>query len=97
MVVVGAVDGWADAPRTFDDLRLPACIVEKLRPFQKVGANYLVHQAGARALLADETGCGKTIQAIAFALHFYDEWPLLVLAPKRWARVHDRGRPRPRP
>eukprot|EP00975_Prorocentrum_lima_P044002 9227291-Prorocentrum_lima.AAC.1 len=26
-------------------------------------------------------GCGKTIQGIAFATHYRDEWPLLILTP----------------
>ena len=40
-----------------------------------------------RALIADEPGLGKTIQAIATSSVYYREWPLLVICPST-ARFH---------
>jgi SNF2 family DNA or RNA helicase len=34
-----------------------------------------------RILLADEMGVGKTIQAIAIAQYYKDEWPLFIVTP----------------
>jgi SWI/SNF-related matrix-associated actin-dependent regulator 1 of chromatin subfamily A len=36
---------------------------------------------GGRALIADEMGCGKTVQAIAVMEHYQKHWPALVLMP----------------
>lgn len=40
-----------------------------LRPYQKFGAQYVLHQG--KVLLGDEMGLGKTIQAIAVMAHLY--------------------------
>ena len=36
--------------------------------------------SGGRAMLADEMGCGKSVQAIA-AMAAYDAWPVLIVCP----------------
>ena len=51
---------------------------DKLRPYQKVGAEFLT-MAG-RAILADEMGLGKTVQALRAAVQLDDE-NLLVICP----------------
>ena len=61
-------------------LILPPKLDERLLPFQREGVSFVV-AAGGRGLIADEMGCGKTVQGIAFAAHYRSEWPLLVIAP----------------
>ena len=46
--------------------RIPQPLREALMPFQKEGVLFGVRQGG-RALIADEMGVGKTVQAIALA------------------------------
>lgn len=61
--------------------------IEGLYPFQRTAVHFLT-RAGS-AVLADEMGTGKTIQAIAWA-ESLDAYPLLVVAPasvkRGWAR-----------
>lgn len=54
--------------------------LESLFPFQRDGVAFALRRGG-RALIADEMGCGKTVQALAVCEAFYDEWPILVLVP----------------
>ncbi|ETO19016.1 DEXH-box helicase [Reticulomyxa filosa] len=49
-------------------------------PFQKEGFAFALSKSG-RCLIADEMGCGKTIQAIAVAYHYQKYWPLLIVTP----------------
>ena len=58
-------------------LRLTPYFREKLLPFQVEGVRFVVRHGG-RALIADEMGCGKTVQAIATAVHYQQHWPVLV-------------------
>eukprot|EP00854_Cymbomonas_tetramitiformis_P016952 gene16952-20142_t len=59
---------------------LPASLRRGLLPFQLDGVRFgLVHHG--RCLLADEMGVGKTVQAIALAACYMEEWPLLVVVP----------------
>lgn len=51
-----------------------------LFPFQREGVNMAIARHG-RLIIADEMGLGKSIQAIATAVYFRREWPLLILAP----------------
>ncbi|KAI1733188.1 hepA-related protein (HARP) domain-containing protein [Ditylenchus destructor] len=55
-------------------------LVQTLFPFQKIGVSFGINRNG-RILLADEMGLGKSIQALAIARHFRDEWPLLIVCP----------------
>mmetsp|Transcript_18830 Transcript_18830/g.61423 ORF Transcript_18830/g.61423 Transcript_18830/m.61423 type:complete len:843 (+) Transcript_18830:58-2586(+) len=65
---------------------IPRSIWNALAPFQKYGVSWIVRNNG-RALLADEPGLGKTIQAIGAACAYYHEWPVLVVSPSS-ARFH---------
>lgn len=50
-----------------------------LYPFQKLGVEFLIN-SGGRAILADEPGVGKTLQALAYIVH-KDIGRTLVIAP----------------
>lgn len=56
----------------------PAAVHGELRPFQRAGVAYLLRRR--RAILADEQGLGKTVQALA-ALEADGAWPALVVCP----------------
>lgn len=49
-------------------------------PFQLAAIRFVVRRGG-RALLGDEMGCGKTLQAIALLQHYRYLWPALILCP----------------
>jgi len=51
-----------------------------LYPFQYVGVAF-VEAAEGRAMIGDEMGIGKTIQAIAYSVLHTELWPVLVVAP----------------
>jgi SWI/SNF-related matrix-associated actin-dependent regulator 1 of chromatin subfamily A len=59
---------------------LPEFILSKLYAFQLEGVNFALGHFG-RALIGDEMGVGKTIQAIAAAYCYMDEWPVLIICP----------------
>lgn len=65
---------------------VPRSVWRALAPFQRYGVSWIVKNNG-RALLADEPGLGKTIQAIGAACAYYHEWPLLIVCPSS-ARFH---------
>src|SRR5204863_1638827 len=53
----------------------------RLRPYQIEGVKFL-ESANGRALIADEQGLGKTIQATAFlGLHPEDSYPAIIVTP----------------
>lgn len=60
--------------------RLPSSLLSVLLPFQKDGIKFCIQRSGC-ALIADEMGCGKTLQATATALYYRNLWPLLVICP----------------
>ncbi|MCL2824715.1 MAG: SNF2-related protein, partial [Polyangiaceae bacterium] len=80
-------DGIPEAP-------LPENLQAELRPYQRVGVNWLhfLRKAGLGALLADDMGLGKTLQALCVI-----EGKTLVVAPTsvvhNWAREIERFRP----
>lgn len=45
------------------------------------GPNRFGLERNGRILLADDMGLGKTIQALAIALFYRREWPLLIIVP----------------
>ena len=55
-------------------------LYNSLFPYQREGVKMAIARRG-RLILADEMGLGKSIQAIATAVYFRREWPLLILAP----------------
>uniref|UniRef100_A0A3Q3G0C0 Zinc finger, RAN-binding domain containing 3 n=1 Tax=Kryptolebias marmoratus TaxID=37003 RepID=A0A3Q3G0C0_KRYMA len=59
---------------------LPPKLLQRLMPFQLEGVEFALSRNG-RCMIADEMGLGKTVQAIAVALAYRREWPLLVAAP----------------
>ena len=52
----------------------------ELFPFQYVGVAF-VEAANGRAMIGDEMGIGKTIQAIAYSVLHPENWPVLVVCP----------------
>jgi SWI/SNF-related matrix-associated actin-dependent regulator 1 of chromatin subfamily A len=64
--------------RSFDDI--PVSFTNNLYPFQRDGVIFALEHHG-RVLIGDEMGVGKTIQGIATACAFRDEWPVFVLCP----------------
>jgi superfamily II DNA or RNA helicase len=65
----------------------PATFRGQLRPYQALGAGWLafLERWGLGACLADDMGCGKTIQLIAFLLHLQEQdalkAPTLLVCP----------------
>eukprot|EP01035_Chromulina_nebulosa_P020053 gene20053-26033_t len=55
-------------------------MLKTLLPFQLEGVKFVIKHKG-KALIADEMGCGKTIQAIACIQHYAQHRPVLILAP----------------
>lgn len=55
-------------------------VYSQLHPFQKRGVGFVIARGG-RGMIADDMGLGKTVQAIAFAHHYRNEWPLLIICP----------------
>jgi len=53
--------------------------VSKLKPFQRDGVRQ-IRKFNGRALLADEQGLGKTIQALYY-LRWKDQWPAIIVTP----------------
>lgn len=60
------------------DLEVPTKLPP--RPFQKAGIQYALDKNG-RALIADEPGLGKTLQALGFLMIKKDALPALVICP----------------
>jgi SWI/SNF-related matrix-associated actin-dependent regulator of chromatin subfamily A-like protein 1 len=52
----------------------------ELYPFQYVGVGF-VEAANGRAMIGDEMGIGKTMQAIAYSVLHTEQWPVLVVCP----------------
>lgn len=76
---------WSEKEMTKRWQQLPPLLVTELKPFQKLGVEFL-WKHGNRGMISDEMGLGKTIQAITFMismriLHGNYE-PLLIISPK---------------
>ncbi|KXZ49817.1 hypothetical protein GPECTOR_19g268 [Gonium pectorale] len=80
--------------------RMPPSLRAALMPFQRQGVEFGVARGG-RCLIADEMGVGKTVQAIALAACYEDEWPLLCIVPASlrlvWAEELEKWLPHLRP
>ena len=65
------------------ELALPGNLTNQLRPYQRVGVNWLEHLGanGLGGILADEMGLGKTIQALAWLAARKSGKPSLVICP----------------
>lgn len=55
-------------------------LLTTLMPFQLDGLKFVI-QRGGRALIGDEMGCGKTMQAIGLLQHYRNHWPALLIVP----------------
>uniref|UniRef100_A0A5S6Q5V4 Helicase ATP-binding domain-containing protein n=1 Tax=Trichuris muris TaxID=70415 RepID=A0A5S6Q5V4_TRIMR len=55
-------------------------IYKRLFSYQKHALRFIVSRNG-RVLLADEMGLGKTIEALAAAVYYKKDWPLLIVCP----------------
>jgi hypothetical protein len=66
--------------------KIPESVMNCLAPFQKEGVEFALKNQG-RMLLADEMGLGKTRSAIASAVLYQEDWPVLVVSPSS-ARHH---------
>ena len=62
----------------------------KLLKFQREGVAFGLRAKG-RVLIADEMGCGKSAQAIRLCLHYFAEWPALIVCPAslRYTWAHE--------
>lgn len=81
--------------------RLPQGITVALRPYQKLGFNWLctLDQYGLGGILADDMGLGKTLQAIVYITYKFKKQrkPALVIAPTslvyNWQREFEKFAP----
>ena len=62
------------------NIEIPIKSNDKLFPFQKAGVQFIENNKG-NALIADEPGCGKTVQAIAWSLLHPEKRPIFVICP----------------
>ncbi|MTD30825.1 DEAD/DEAH box helicase [Planomicrobium sp. YIM 101495] len=72
--------------RELPETEVPANLKAELRPYQKVGYDYLtfMRREGFGLCLADDMGLGKTVQLIAYLLHVHDgqpRQPSLIVCP----------------
>ncbi len=57
----------------------------ELRPYQRIGVEFFINNKG-KAILADEQGVGKSLQALAFVVHTKKEKTLIISpASVKWA------------
>jgi hypothetical protein len=67
------------------NFRLPQTLRGKLRPYQKIGYQWLcsLDHYGLGGILADDMGLGKTLQTIAYVAHIWQKQkkPSLIIAP----------------
>ncbi len=79
---------------------MPLSLRQALLPFQLQGVKFGLKHHG-RCLIADEMGVGKTVQGIALAACYREEWPLLIIVPASlrlmWAEELERWLPHIRP
>jgi len=52
----------------------------RLLPYQRECVKFFVRRQG-RGLVGDQMGCGKTLEALAIATYYRQDWPVLVIAP----------------
>jgi len=62
-----------------EDFQIPG-LRGKLFPFQKKGVSFIEAKDG-RALIADEMGCGKTVQALAWLQLHPEKRPAIIVVP----------------
>ena len=67
-------------PRWTVYAKIPADVRDAMFPFQREGVRFALRRGG-RCLIGDQMGLGKTVQAIAVAACYREEWPVLILVP----------------
>ncbi|MDQ0428334.1 SNF2 family DNA or RNA helicase [Planomicrobium stackebrandtii] len=72
--------------RDLPETPLPQNLLTELRPYQKIGFDYLVfmREEGFGLCLADDMGLGKTVQLITYLLHVHGknpDQPSLIVCP----------------
>ncbi len=72
------IERLVDVYHLRDDKRRRGELLEKLRPYQREGVEFV--QAHRRVLIADAMGLGKSLQAL-MAIESLDAFPALVVAP----------------
>lgn len=65
-------------PYVQQPLHIDPHFLSQLKPFQIEGIQFVIKRNG-RALIADEMGCGKTVQAIGLIQHYRTSHPVLIL------------------
>ena len=78
--VAGIETGVGAGITTEDSLNIETSLLDVLLPFQLEGIRFVVRHAG-KALIGDDMGCGKTIQAVGVLQHYRNHWPVLMLVP----------------
>ena len=61
-------------------------LADGLMKFQREGVEYAILRNG-RVLIADDMGLGKTLQAIAVAVYYRCDWPILIICPSSVRQV----------
>ncbi|KAI6230707.1 putative SMARCAL1-like protein [Aphelenchoides fujianensis] len=59
---------------------IEADLLNKMFPYQLKGLHFGIQKRGC-LLLADEMGLGKSVQALAIARAYSNQWPLLIVCP----------------
>eukprot|EP01130_Rhizamoeba_saxonica_P018794 TRINITY_DN9530_c0_g1_i1.p1 TRINITY_DN9530_c0_g1~~TRINITY_DN9530_c0_g1_i1.p1 ORF type:complete len:533 (+),score=92.41 TRINITY_DN9530_c0_g1_i1:105-1601(+) len=60
--------------------KLTENIVKCMYPYQEEGIRFGI-QLNGRLLIGDVMGLGKTLQSIALAIYYKNDWPLLIVCP----------------
>ncbi|CDW57051.1 SWI:SNF matrix associated [Trichuris trichiura] len=80
-VALRVLKGQKARPVSDEELEsIDSTIYGRLFLFQKHALRFIISRNG-RVLLADEMGLGKTIEALAAAVYYKSEWPLLIVCP----------------
>ena len=62
------------------ELDIPKSLKDTLLDFQISGIKFIIRRGG-KGMIADDMGCGKTIQAISLLFHYRQHWPALLIVP----------------
>uniref|UniRef100_A0A0K0E0S3 SWI/SNF-related matrix-associated actin-dependent regulator of chromatin subfamily A-like protein 1 n=1 Tax=Strongyloides stercoralis TaxID=6248 RepID=A0A0K0E0S3_STRER len=62
------------------EARIEKTLLDRMFPYQKRGLEFGLSMHG-KVYIADEMGLGKSIQGLAIARYYKNEWPLLIVCP----------------
>ncbi|PAV70904.1 hypothetical protein WR25_10715 [Diploscapter pachys] len=71
--------GTSQIPSDLSEL-IPQEMLDRLFDYQKDGVRFILEREG-RALIADESGLGKTWQALTAMMAYKVDWPVLIVCP----------------